>query len=111
MSEWQPIETAPKMRKVIASYVNAQGKRRCVMACYYKAHSLEMADDYYDVGLYDEGTGESFAPEGWYEEHDNEHPLMPLQDEPTHWMPLPEPPQTASTAPSPATSATGAGLV
>jgi hypothetical protein len=93
--EWQPIETAPKMRKVIVHYVNALGKHRCVMACYYKAHSLEMSDDYSEVGEYNEATGESFAPEGWYEEHDQDHPLMPLSDEPDSWMPLPKPPDVA----------------
>lgn len=80
------------MRKVIVSYTNALGRGRCVMACYYKAHSLEMHDDYLDVGEYDEASGESFAPEGWYEEHDSDNPIMTLAGEPTHWMPLPEPP-------------------
>ena len=92
--DWQPIETAPQMRKVIVFYINALGKRRTVMACYYKAHSLEMDDDYTDVGEVDDG-GQSFAPAGWYEEHDSDEPLMPLQAEPTHWMPLPDPPKAS----------------
>ena len=92
MSDWQPIETAPQMRKVIVTYVNELGKRRTVMACYYREHSLEMHDDYADVGTYDEATGESFAPAGWYEEHDQDEPIMHLAGEPTHWMPLPDPP-------------------
>lgn len=91
---WQPIETAPHMRKLIVSYVNDLGKRRCVMACYYKARSLEMDDDYAEVGEYDEATGASFAPEGWYEEHEGDSPLMPLSGQPTHWMPLPASPAT-----------------
>jgi hypothetical protein len=94
MSKWQPIETAPKMRKLLVSYVNALGKRRCVLACYYKAHSLEMHDDYAEVGEYDEATGESYAPEGWYEEHESDNPLLPLSETPTHWQPIPEPPQS-----------------
>ncbi len=92
MSDWQPIETAPQMRKLIVFYRNALGKGRCVMACYYREHSLEMHDDYADVADYNDATGESFAPAGWYEEHDSDSPLMPLGDEPTHWMPLPAPP-------------------
>lgn len=87
--DWQPIETAPKMRKVIVFYRNALGKARTVMACYYLANALEMHDDYADVGTYDEATGNSFAPEGWYEEHDSEDPIIHLQGDPTHWMPLP----------------------
>ena len=89
---WQPIATAPKMRKLIVFYRNALGKGRCVMACYYQAHSLEMHDDYAEVGHYDETTGESYAPEGWYEEHDRDSPLMPIQEELSHWMPLPPAP-------------------
>ena len=91
-SQWQPIETCPKMQKVIVFYVNELGNRRTVMACYYLQRSLAMDDDYADVGDYDEASGESFAPEGWYEEHNNDSPLMPLTCAPTHWMPLPAPP-------------------
>jgi hypothetical protein len=87
--QWQDISTAPQMRKVIVFYLNALGKRRTVMACYYKAKSLEMDDDYTDVGEYDDTTGCSYAPEGWYEEHDASDPLMPLQESPLFWMPLP----------------------
>lgn len=97
MNGWQPIETAPTMRKVIVHYVNALGKHRCVMACYYLEHSLEMHDDYADVGIYDEVSGESYAPAGWYEEHDTENPIIQLQGEPTHWMPLPKPPSAIAT--------------
>jgi hypothetical protein len=31
--EWQPIETAPKMRKILVFYRNALGKARTVLAC------------------------------------------------------------------------------
>jgi hypothetical protein len=93
LSDWQPIETAPQMRKLIVFYRNALGKARCVMACYYRSHSLEMHDDYQDVGEYDEAEGQSYAPSGWYEEHEHDSALWPLDAPPTHWMPLPEPPK------------------
>jgi hypothetical protein len=90
---WQPIETAPKMRKIIVTYKNELGKDRCVMACYYEANALEMNDDYADVGTYDEATGQSFAPAGWYEEVDHEGDVYALCGEPAHWKPLPAPPK------------------
>jgi len=93
---WQPIETAPKMRKVIVHYVNELGKSRCVMACYYLPNSLEMHDDYQDCGTYNEEDGVAYADEGWYEEHDSENPVLPLGGNPTHWMPLPKPPSDAA---------------
>lgn len=89
---WQPIETAPHMRKIVVHYLNELGKHRVVLACFYEEKSLEMHDDYEDVGTWDEDSGMSFADAGWYEEHDSDSPLMPLAGEPTHWMPLPSPP-------------------
>lgn len=92
---WQPIETAPKMRKIIVCYKNALGKWRTVMACYYTEHALEMHDDYADVGEWSESHGMSFAPAGWYEEHDQENPLMPLSGEPLYWQHIPHAPRQA----------------
>ena len=92
VQKWQPIETAPEMRKIIVHYLNALGKHRCVMACYYLANSLEMHDDFYYASVED---SDGYAPEGWYEEHDQDSPLMPIAEEPTHWMPLPAPPSEA----------------
>lgn len=97
---WQPIETAPHMRKIMVSYLNALGKRRVVLACYYNAKALEMHDDYQDVGEWDEASGTLFSPEGWYEEHESDEPLMPLSEDPTHWMPLPSAPLTKGGAQS-----------
>lgn len=93
---WQPIETAPKMRKVIVTYVNELGKRRTVMACYYVEHSLEMNDDYEDVGIWVEAIGQSFAPAGWYEEIDHEGDIHALGGDPDYWQPLPKPPAIAA---------------
>lgn len=80
-SGWQPIETAPKGRKVIVGYRNSLGKWRTVMGCYYLAGTLESDAD--DSG---------WAPEGWYEESETHEDIMPCDCEPTHWQPLPEPP-------------------
>ncbi len=97
--QWQPIETAPKQRKVIVHYLNHYGKNRCVMACYYCEKSLEMHDDYEDVGVFDEESGTLFADAGWYEEHDSDNPIFPLGGVPTHWMPLPPPPAACEVKP------------
>jgi hypothetical protein len=97
VNQWQPIETAPKQRKIIVHYLNGLGKHRTVMACYYGEKSLEMHDDYDDVGTYDDESGTTYADAGWYEEHDSDNPILPLAGKPTHWMPLPAPPVTAVT--------------
>ncbi len=93
---WQPIDTAPKMRKVIVHYLNKRGKHRVVMACYYEANSLEMHEDFQGVATYDD-DGNWYAPAGWYEEHDSDEPIMELGGEPTHWMELPAPPTNPTT--------------
>ena len=98
---WQPIETAPKQRKIIVHYLNEAEKHRTVMACYYGEKSLEMHDDYDDVGTWDEESGTLFADAGWYEEHDSDNPILPLGGVPTHWMQLPEPPATTDPTPAP----------
>ena len=100
-SVWHPIDSAPKMRKVIVHYLNELKRHRVVLACYYKANSLEMHDDY---GWVQESSGDGyeFAPAGWYEEHDSDNPIMPLGGDPTHWMELPTPPLSAVPSDSPA---------
>lgn len=86
--QWRPIESAPKMRKIIVRYKNELSKNRCVMACYYLANALEMSDDYQDVGEW-EGAEDGYAPEGWYEEVDHEGDIYHLGGDPIEWMPLP----------------------
>lgn len=92
-AKWRPIEEAPKMRKIIVTYRNAHEKRRSVMACYYVENALEMSDDYAEVGVWDEASGSSYAPAGWYEEIDHEGDIHELSGDPDFWQPLPEPPK------------------
>ena len=82
MSEWLPIETAPKNIKVIAGYRNSLGKWRTIMACYYRAGTLEYGEDDID--------DEDCAPEGWYEETETYDTIRRCETL-THWQPLPEP--------------------
>lgn len=81
--EWQPIETAPKGKKVIAGYVNALGNWRSVMATYYTPGTLELADDS-DIDYDDD----DYVSEGWYEECETADSLRLTEEHPTHWMPL-----------------------
>jgi hypothetical protein len=86
MSEWQPIETAPKNTKVLVAYLNTRGKWRVVTACYHT--QFPWPDDYWR----DDDESE-YAPEGWYEDSDSFETTDPTSETPSHWQPLPPPPQ------------------
>lgn len=86
---WQPIETAPKTGcKVILFYLNLNNLPRTVMARWLTDEQAAETDAD-DVGL--EG--------GWYECIDNWDDYTEVaihEGEPTHWMPLPVPPDEAA---------------
>lgn len=86
MSEWQPIDTAPMTgRKVILFYLNRNIKPRTVMARWLTDEQAAETDGD-DVGL----------EEGWYECIDNWDDYTEVaihEGEPSHWMPLPDPPK------------------
>ena len=99
MSEWQPIETAPRTgEKLIVFYRNGNNKARTVMARWLtEEQAVELDAD--DVGL----------ECGWYECIDNWDDYTDVaihEGEPTHWMPLPKPPTA-----EPHTAATPADTV
>ena len=84
--DWQPIETAPKGKKVLAAYKNGLGKWRRIIARYYEPGTLEAGDD-------DETADEhGYATEGWYEDSETHEFILPCDYPPTHWQELPEPP-------------------
>lgn len=90
--EWLPIETAPKMRKVLLGYPNKLGNWRTVIGRYYLPGTLECADD-------DEsGDEDGYAQEGWYEESESQETIRVTDEPPTHWQPLP-PPYDPTTTP------------
>lgn len=79
---WQPIETAPKNRPIVlkGGYMWLDSKTKVPNT---DAESAQWRSDgwfNYDSHIYSANT-------------DEEHPCVKFE-EPTHWMPLPEPPKT-----------------
>jgi hypothetical protein len=79
---WIPIDTAPRGKIVLVHYKNRLGNGRTMRARYYLPETLDS-----------DTTESGWADEGWYEESEAYEYLMPLDGEPTHWMPLPSAPQ------------------
>jgi hypothetical protein len=74
VGEWQPIETAPQDRAYMLLYLSGDG--------YHGPRQCDVV-----VGL--------FTDSGWY--HISDGGGGKVSNEPTHWMPLPEPPTTGDT--------------
>jgi hypothetical protein len=92
MTDWQPIETAPKGSSIDHPWI--------VLACFYE-HVDEDGEKTGDVSRSWQHVGtwflgkwqtlsggfEGIGPNAW----------MPLRGNPTHWMPLPPPPKEVKT--------------
>lgn len=84
MSEWQPIETAPKMKSIlvtdgkhcfVASRENIMSPRAKPLWCWFSMIGNNVA------------SSGDYGPSAMLEDH-------AYGTHPTHWMPLPEPPET-----------------
>jgi hypothetical protein len=71
--EWQPIETAPRDETAVLLYFPGSWETDGVR-----------------VGWWHEGA--------WYEHEWSSNPMTDFYEEPTHWMPLPHPPQEQTNA-------------
>lgn len=85
MSEWQPIETAPREESVLVTFAAKdipEGHMTMpgVMVAYW--------DAYYAPG----GNGYDGQSKGWVDAHSGEGCHLHY-GHPTHWQPLPEPPK------------------
>ena len=76
MSDWQPIETAPKDGTVILLY-RFTDPVKLGFPIYTRFQAWDYAVGYYT-------SDKERAPTGW---------VSPPIANPTHWMPLPEPPK------------------
>lgn len=92
---WNIIESVPKGRAVLVYYKNSLGKGRTVKASYIEKFTEEATEEC-DFGEYCEERDIYCWPEGWYEQIDNwdEFTGVAMSNIPTHWMPLPQPPQS-----------------
>lgn len=87
---WLPIDSAPKLKKIVVAYRNSAGKWRRVLATYWPAETLE--SDHSNSG---------WADEGWYEATEAYEELAPLEGDPVCWSELP--PINDASAPAPTT--------
>ncbi len=81
MSDWQPIETAPKMRTILLFAVTDVAEDGTV-------RNWKMATGSWHTGYEDERSrAVGYSPWTW-----DGHQVRSYEVHPTHWMPLPAPP-------------------
>ena len=95
IEKWQTIGTAPKGKKILLFYKNSSGSGRIIIGFYVAKHSEEIDLDFdEEFADYCEDSDTYFYKEGWVEWSWNcqDCAWFVLEDDPIHWMPLPESP-------------------
>lgn len=82
MTKWKPIETAPWMEPIIVTWKNDKGDSVVYMLC---KHAISTHADTEHLETFNLDRVVSY----WAPDMDGEDQL---EVRPTHWMPLPEPP-------------------
>lgn len=99
LGAWVPVaeRMPPSGAVVLVAYRNQRGEWRRIRAQWIVAKSVEASCDS-EIGEYDEATDSYYDPEGWYERinnWDDYSAVMVHEGQPSHWMHLPAPPQSA----------------
>jgi hypothetical protein len=96
VSELLPEPCVP----VIAFYQNCMGNGRRIRAMYAAPKTLELHMDA-EGGEYDEETDTYWCEPGWYETNQHEEINWFVDEDVTHWQPMPDPPATTPKEPTP----------
>jgi hypothetical protein len=94
-NKWISVEERlPDLAHVLAFIAdNGCGKSRTIRAQYAGEKELELNDESECAETeYDDETGKTFCPPGWYEDNEYDEVHWKVDAEVTHWMPLPDPP-------------------
>lgn len=95
MSEWRPIETAPRDgTDVLCTYVHRlpDGRLEWYGRCYVLCYRANWNGSGKGAWVLDDDWAANFQPSGYHDDPPVEY------GEPTHWMPLPAPPVTHNDA-------------
>lgn len=80
---WQPIESAPKDGRILLlGYFNSHGNWRTIRGRWYSQEQID--EEWEDCDCF---------PAGWYEEAVEAEDVNCWPTDPTHWMPVPKPPE------------------
>lgn len=95
MTQWQPIETAPKLKTVLIAFqTQYPRKMRVIRAQFIPMNTVQ---SYGEWAEYNEELDEYFTPEGWYEDVYNdigeEYSMIHHTEKPKYWMSIPTPPE------------------